>query len=271
MNSTAGPRPPSASRHVHVFLPVLTALIALAWLALWAWARSPYGRYIEHGDWTASGPAAFLCRAVPAGDVVVPVVLYAVAWILMTAAMMLPTTLPLFNAFDRLTAQRPDHGRLLMLLGLGYMTVWGAFGLLAHALHTAVLSLLASTPTLAWNGWLIGVATIAVTGLFQFSKLKYRCLEKCRTPLSFVIEHWHGHAQSWHAFALGAQHGLFCVGCCWALMLLMFALGTGSLGWMLLLAAVMAIEKNVRWGKRLSMPLGVALLLWSVVLVATHA
>ncbi|SCK27030.1 Predicted metal-binding membrane protein [Variovorax sp. HW608] len=271
MNSTAGQPPPSASRHVHVFLPILAALIALAWVALWAWARSPYGRYLEHDDWTASGPAAFLCRVVPAGGVVVPAVLYAVAWILMTAAMMLPTTLPLFSAFDRLTAQRADHGRLLVMLGLGYMTVWGAFGLLAHALHSAVLSLLAAQPTLALHGWLIGVATIALAGVFQFSTLKYRCLERCRTPLSFVIEHWRGHAQSRHAFALGAQHGLFCVGCCWALMLLMFALGTGSLGWMLLLAAVMAIEKNVRWGKRLSMPLGVALLSWAIILVATHA
>jgi predicted metal-binding membrane protein len=149
MSPMAGPTSAHASRHVHVFMPVLVALIALAWVVLWAWARSPYGRDLEHGDWTASGPAAFLCRVVPAGDVVVPVVLYAVAWILMTAAMMLPTTLPLFNAFDRLTASRPDHWYLLMLLGLGYMTVWGAFGLLAHALHSAVLSLLASVPTLA--------------------------------------------------------------------------------------------------------------------------
>jgi predicted metal-binding membrane protein len=200
-----------------------------------------------------------------------PVVLYAAAWILMTAAMMLPTTLPLFNAFDRLTTQRPDHGRLLLLLGLGYMTVWGAFGLLAHALHSAVLSLLAGLPTLAWHGWLIAAATIALAGAFQFSRLKYRCLEKCRTPLGFVVEHWRGHAQGRQAFMLGAHHGLFCVGCCWALMLLMFAVGTGSLGWMLLLAAVMAIEKNVRWGRRLSTPLGVGLLSWAAVLVATHA
>lgn len=271
MNPAAGPAPPILSRHHRVFLPVLAALIALAWMALWAWAHSPYGRYLEHADWTASGPAAFLCRIVPAGDVVVPMVLYAAAWILMTTAMMLPTTLPLFNTFDRLTAERPDHGRLLLLLGLGYMAVWGAFGLLAHALHSAVLSLLASVPTLAWHGWLIGATTIALAGAFQFSKLKYRCLEKCRTPLSFVIEHWRGQAQARQAFALGAHHGLFCVGCCWALMLLMFAVGTGSLGWMLVLAAVMAIEKNVSWGRRLSTPLGIALLSWAAVLVATHA
>ena len=270
MNALAGPAPLGAGRHRRVFLPILAALVALAWAALWAWARSPYARYLEHEDWTASGPAAFLCRSIPGGDVVVPLVLYAAAWILMTAAMMLPTTLPLFNAFDRLTEGRPDHGRLLVLLGLGYMAVWGAFGLLAHGLHSAVLALLASAPTLAWHGWVLGAATIALAGAFQFSRLKHRCLEKCRTPLSFVIEHWRGQAQAWHAFALGTHHGLFCVGCCWALMVLMFALGTGSLGWMLLLAAVMAIEKNLPWGHRLSAPLGFALLGWAVFMVAMH-
>jgi predicted metal-binding membrane protein len=267
------PRPPAggASRHQRIFLPVLAALIALAWLLLWGWARSPYGRYLAHDDWLTSGPAADLCRAIPGGSVLLPMLLYAAAWILMTAAMMLPTTLPLFNAFDRLTAGRPDHGRLLLLLGLGYVAVWGAFGLLAHGLHSGVLALLATSPTVAWHGWLIGAATIALAGAFQFSRLKHRCMEKCRTPLSFVIEHWRGQGQARQAFALGMHHGLFCVGCCWALMLLMFVVGTGSLGWMLLLAAVMAIEKNHRWGRHLSAPLGFALLGWAVVLVATHA
>jgi len=266
----AAPRRRSDPRHRRAFVPLLIALVVLAWALLWAWARSPYGRYLEHGDWTASGPAAFLCRVVPAGDVVVPATIYAAAWILMTAAMMLPTTLPLFNAFDRLTSSRPDHGRLLALLGLGYVAVWGLFGLAAHALLAGLLALVADRPALAWNGWLIGTAVVALAGAFQFSDLKHRCLEKCRSPLSFVIEHWRGTAQARHAFALGAHHGLFCVGCCWALMLLMFAVGAGSLGWMLVLAAVMAVEKNVAWGRRLSAPLGVALLAWAAWLAATH-
>ena len=259
-----------AARHRRVFLPVLGALVGLAWLALWAWARSPYGRYMDHGDWTASGPAAFLCRVVPAGDIVVPATLYGVAWILMTTAMMLPSTLPLFAAFDRLVAQRPDHARLLTLLGLGYLAVWGAFGLLAHALHAALLAWVDKVPALAWHSWLIGAAIIAIAGAFQFSKLKHRCLDKCRTPMSFVIEHWRGRAHARQAFLLGAHHGLFCVGCCWALMLLMFAVGAGSLGWMLLLAAVMAVEKNMPWGRHLSTPLGVALLAWAALLVASQ-
>ena len=150
------------------------------------------------------------------------------------------------------------------------MAAWGAFGLLAHVLHAGLLWSVDRFPVLAWHSGLIGAATLALAGAFQFSALKHRCLEKCRTPLSFVMEHWHGRSAAREAFVLGAHHGVFCVGCCWALMLLMFAFGTGSLGWMLLLAAVMAIEKNVPWGKRLTAPLGVALLAWAAVLVATH-
>jgi len=256
-----------AAHHRRVFVRVLVALVVLAWLALWAWARTPYGRYMDHGDWTVSGPAAFLCRAIPGGSLVVPAVLYGAAWALMTTAMMLPTTLPLFTAFDRLVGRRPDHARLLTLLGLGYLAVWGTFGLLAHGLHAALLAGVSRVPALALHGGLIGAAIIAGAGAFQFSSLKHRCLEKCRTPLSFVMEHWRGRAQAWQAFLLGVHHGLFCVGCCWALMLLMFAVGAGSLGWMLVLAALMAMEKNMPWGRRLSAPLGVALLAWAAVLV----
>lgn len=271
MTAAAGVPAGRASHHQRVFVPVLAGLVALAWFALWAWSRSPFGRYLEHDDWTVSGPAAFLCRAVPGGEVLVPAALYGAAWILMTAAMMLPTTLPLFDHFARVTSARADHSRLLLVLGVGYITVWGGFGLLAHALHAGLLALLARLPALAWHGWIIGAGLVALAGAFQFSRLKYRCLEKCRTPISFVMQHWRGRAPARDAFLLGAHHGLFCVGCCWALMLLMFAFGAGSLGWMLALAAVMAIEKNMPWGRRLSAPLGIALLAWSAAIVLERA
>ena len=269
--SAPAARAPRLARHYRVFVPLLLGTSALAWLALWAWARSPYGRYLEHGDWTASGPAAALCRALPGGEVLVPLLLYAAAWILMTAAMMLPTTLPLFDAFDRLSSARPDHGRLMTLLGLGYVAAWGGFGVLAHGLHEGLLALVARVPQLAWNGWIIGAATIAAAGLFQFSRLKYACLDRCRSPLGFVIAHWRGRARGRQAFLLGLHHGAYCVGCCWALMLLMFAVGAGSLGWMLVLACVMALEKNTPWGRRLSKPVGSVLLAWAALLVMRHA
>ena len=259
------------SRHRRVFVPLLAGLVLLAWLALWAWARSPYGRYLDHGDWTLSGPAAALCRAIPAGSIVVPAAMYAVAWVLMTAAMMLPSTFPLFDAFDRVTSARPDRLRLLALFGVGYVGAWGVFGVLAHGLHEAMLRWIDAVPVLGARSWMIGAATLAAAGAFQFSRLKHRCLDKCRTPRSFVIQHWRGLAPQRNAFALGVHHGVFCIGCCWALMMLMFVVGAGSLGWMLLLAAVMAVEKNLPWGRRLSTPLGLALLAWAAWVVARNS
>ena len=260
----------SAVRHRRVFLWLLGALSALAWLALWAWAASPYGRYLEHGDWTGDGPAAALCRAIPGGTLLLPPLLHGLAWIVMIAAMMLPTTLPLLDAFARLISARADRHRLLLLLGLGYVASWGGFGVLAHAMHAVALAAVDQVPLLARHVWLVGAFTIATAGAFQFSSLKRRCLDKCRTPLSFVIEHWRGQHNAWQAFLLGAHHGLFCVGCCWALMLLMFIVGMGNLGWMLVLAALMAIEKNVSWGPRIGAPLGWLLLGWAGLLVASR-
>lgn len=264
-------RPAGASRHHRVLLPLLAALVALAWAALWAWAASPYARYLEHGDWLADGPVSVLCRAIPGGTVLVPALIMGGAWILMTSAMMLPTAWPLFEAFDRLSAGRADRARLLALLGLGYLSAWGAFGLLVHALHSLLLAQVDRLPGVASHAWLIGAVTIGGAGAFQFSRLKHRCLDKCRTPLSFVIEHWRGRRQPLQAFLLGAHHGLYCVGCCWALMLLMFVVGAGSLGWMLVLAAVMAVEKNFAWGRHISAPLGFVLLAWAVLLLVFHA
>lgn len=250
----------SAAQHRIVFLPVLGGLIVITWIALWAWSVSPYGNYLQHGNWLDAGAAAFLCRAVPAGDVLVPATIYTAGWLLMTVGMMLPTTLPLLERFRRMTERRPDGNRLLLLVVAGYLAIWILFGLAAHGLDWLVLESVTSVPWLALNGWAPGAAVIAVAGAFQFSALKHRCLEKCRTPIGFIIEHWSGRERGRQAFYLGVHHGAFCVGCCWALMLLMFVVGTGSVGWMLLLGAIMAIEKNVTWGRRLSAPLGLCLL-----------
>ncbi|MEO8136044.1 MAG: DUF2182 domain-containing protein, partial [Betaproteobacteria bacterium] len=206
----------TAARQRSIFLPLLGGLIFFSWFVLWAWSHGPYGRYLEHGNWLELGPAAFLCRAVPGGDVVVPALIHTAGWVLMIFAMMLPTTLPLLDQFRRMTARRSDGPRLVALVVAGYLAVWTLFGLVAHALDWAVLEAVARTPWLAFHGWVLGAAVIGSAGLFQFSALKHRCLEKCRTPFSFINEHWRGSAQQRRAFLLGAHHGIFCVGCCWA-------------------------------------------------------
>jgi predicted metal-binding membrane protein len=253
------------------FVLVALPLIALAWATLWLWALSPYGRYLDHGGWTEIGFAASICSALPAGEVLLPGLLYVGGWVLMTAAMMLPTTMPLLEIVARIGANRPDGRLLLGLVIAGYLGVWSLFGLVAHLADLGLHALVPQSPWLTFNGWVLGVGTLALAGLFQFSGLKRRCLDACRTPMAFVVQHWRGRNQRRQALLLGVHHGFYCVGCCWALMLLMFVVGTGSVGWMLALGVVMAAEKNLSWGRRLSAPLGIGLLVWSAWIVLAEA
>ena len=211
-------------------MPVMAGLIGTSWIALWLWGQSPYGRYLEHGRWIDTGPAAVICAALPAGTVLLPALLYAGGWLLMSVAMMLPTTLPLLNIFRRIIDARPDRVRLLALVIAGYLLTWAAFGIGAHLVDALLHRAVGSLDWLVFNGWALGALVLTVAGLFQFSQLKYRCLDKCRMPLGFVTHHWGGRTPLRDAFWLGLHHGAYCVGCCWALMLLMFVVGTGSVG-----------------------------------------
>jgi predicted metal-binding membrane protein len=251
-------------------MPVMAVLIATAWLALSLWAASPYGRYLDHGNWSGAGLAAAICQALPGGEVLLAGLLYVSGWLLMTTAMMLPTTLPLLHRFERMTSARRDRHRLVLLLITGYLLVWGAFGVAAHLLDAALHLMVRQSARLASNGWILGAVVLVTAGGFQFSQLKYRCLDQCRSPLGFITRHWRGRRLNWDALRLGAHHGAFCVGCCWAIMLTMFVVGTGNVGWMLALGAIMAVEKNMPWGRRISHPLGVALVCWGALVIATN-
>ena len=251
--------------HRNYFLPVMGLLIVLAWTTLWIWERSPYGRYLNHDE------LGTLDLFGDAGGVMLAALLYIAGWTLMTVAMMLPTTVPLLEIFRRLTRRRSDHGLLVALVIAGYLSVWLAFGIAVHLADWVLHEVFERSAWLEGNGWLIGAGTLLLAGAFQFSRLKYACLEKCRAPLTFVMEHWRGRNERTHSFLLGVHHGVFCVGCCWALMLLMFGVGIGNVGWMLALGAVMAVEKNVAWGRKLSAPLGVGLLAWGVLITIARS
>ena len=116
-------------------------------------------------------------------------------------------------------------------------------------------------PWLAEHPQLILAATLLAAGLWQFSPLRDRCLDECRSPLGFVMNRWRGNAPEREALSMGIAHGAFCVGCCWSLMLVMFAVGLGSVTAMIGLGALTAVEKNLPWGRRLTRPLGVVLVL----------
>jgi predicted metal-binding membrane protein len=245
------------------FLWLVASLILLAWLALWIWQRSPYALYLDHDQLGAidAGPSGIILTAV----------FYVAGWTLMTLAMMLPTMLPLLKIFRRLTARRPEASQLFTLVIVGYLAAWLSFGIAAHLGDWVLHEVVEHSEWLGARPWLIGAVTLLLAGSFQFSRLKYRCLDKCRAPLSFVTEYWRGRHDRRNALMLGIHHGIFCVGCCWALMLLMFGVGVGNLGWMLALGAVMAIEKNLVWGRKLSAPLGVTLLGCGVVILLRNS
>ncbi len=253
-------------------LPLLLGALALvAWLALAWWSASPHARFLAHGGWTDASTFAELCRAVPQGEIVVPALLHALAWVLMIAAMMLPTTIPVLSMFQRLVRERPDRAQLIVRVVIGFFVAWMAFGLVAHGVDTLLHGAVAGNPAVAVHAWAFGAVVLAGAGAFQFSALKYRCLEQCHTPFAFVSTRWRGRAPAREAFRIGFDHGLFCIGCCWALMLLMFIVGTGNLALMSVLALVMAAEKNLPWGRRLRIPLGAALLAGAAALVAANA
>lgn len=239
----------------------MAALVTVAWLTLWIWDRSPYGRYLTHGQ---------LGELDLESGILVPAVLYVAGWTLMTIAMMLPASLPVVEIFRRLTQRRANQDRLVTLVIAGYLAVWLAFGVVAHVFDLGLHKLFDRSVWLQANAWVFGAGPLLLAGAFQFTRLKYRCLDKCRAPLSFAMQYWRGNREEWHSFLLGVHHGAFCVGCCWALMFLMFAVGTGNVGWMLVLGTVMAIEKNTPWGRTLSAPLGVALLTWGSLIVINH-
>ena len=135
-----------------------------------------------------------------------------------------------------------------------------SFGVLVHVADLVVHEATEQVRWLDVNYWVIGAGTLILAGVYQFTPLKYHCLDKCRSPFSFIAGRWSGGNELVQSFRIGLDHGIFCLGCCWSLMLLMFGVGAGSVGWMLVLGSVMAVEKNMPWGRKLSTPLGLVLI-----------
>jgi predicted metal-binding membrane protein len=117
-------------------------------------------------------------------------VLFVLGWVLMTVATMLPTSLPLVALFGGVVRRRPGRARLLGLLVLGYLSVWTLLGLVVHAGDAVLHGLVASHVWLVERASLIGAATLLLAGAYQFTPLKYHCLDRCRSPLTFVAGRW---------------------------------------------------------------------------------
>jgi predicted metal-binding membrane protein len=218
-------------------------------LALLAWGASPYASYLRH-DYQPDG----------AVDQAAAVVLYLGGWLLMSTAMMLPTATRLLRDFAATVRRRPQRRRLQASLVAGFLAIWLVTGYVFRSLDVVVHEVVGSVGWLEQRSDLLGSIVLIGAGLFQFSSLQHRCLTACRSPRSFIYRHWRGGDPYADALRIGLVYGVSCVGCCWALMLLMFAMGTANLAWMLGLATVMAIEKSASWGVRLARPVGIGLI-----------
>jgi predicted metal-binding membrane protein len=234
---------------------VVVGWIAVAWaLAIGAAATGNSGQ-LHHGALIEHGPTFVLA-----------LVLFLLAWQAMIAAMMVPSTLPLLRLFGLASRGQPQPRAAMAGFVGGYALVWTAFGSLAFCGDALVHRVVDRTPWLAAHSWLIAGGVLALAGAFQFSSLKERCLHQCRHPGAFLLRYYERGAGG--ALRLGGRHGLFCLGCCWALMLVMFAVGVANLLWMAALTALMVYEKTGIRGRRLASVAGLVLLAWATLVLA---
>jgi predicted metal-binding membrane protein len=231
----------------------LGAPALVAWGLLWWWGSSPVGHWFRHDD--------------RGGHPILLLVL--VGWVVMIAAMMLPTTAPLLRVFVRIIGHRAHRHRLVWLLIAGYASVWTLVGAVAIIGDSLVHRVVNASSMLSAHPRLVAGTVFLLAGAYQFTPLKKRCLTSCRSPFLFVAQRWRGRDDRWESYRLGIDHGWYCVGCCWSLMLLMFAVGMANVGFMLLLATVMGVEKNVARAHLLGPLLGVGLFATSVVIFAS--
>ena len=183
-------------------------------------------------------------------------------WVVMMAAMMFPSVSPTVALYARMTRQRRPPAPLVFTSG--YLVVWGAAGLLAYGISEAGSAALGDE--LAWDGggrWLAAGIVIAAAA-YELTPLKDVCLGKCRSPLGFLVGSWRDGLRG--ALEMGARHGAWCVGCCWALMAALFALGVMSIAWMALVAGLIAAEKVLPWRRPVTLGTAAILLVLGVLL-----
>ena len=240
----SGARPGLAAMRTRLALALL--LFALAGVGWWWTAHEMRG--MDNGPWSALGGSLWFLGV----------------WVVMMAAMMLPSVAPTVALYARMTSKRSS---LLPLLFVGgYLCTWAAAGLAALAVG-AVASALAGS-SLEWHhaGRVLAGVTLLVASGYQLSPLKDRCLGKCRSPLGMLLGSWRDGELG--ALRMGIKNGAWCVGCCWALMASLFALGVMSLLWMAVIAGVIAIEKSVPWGRTATYATAIGLLVVGIMFLA---
>jgi predicted metal-binding membrane protein len=194
---------------------------------------------------------------------------YVGIWVTMMAAMMLPSVMPMVLVFDRISRDRERRGYGSVPTAVfvaGYLVVWTVYGLIAYGAYRVLRWAVGGS--LSWHGagpWVAGAALLAA-GLYQLTPLKRVCLRHCRGPMHFILHGWRPGRLG--ALRMGVEHGAFCVGCCWGLMIALFALGVMSLVWMVVVAAVIFAEKLLPAGEAVARTVAVGLVVAGIWIAA---
>jgi predicted metal-binding membrane protein len=184
------------------------------------------------------------------------------AWTVMMTAMMLPSAAPLILLY-----RRTASAQATAVLAAGYLAVWSVVGFAAYAVAVRVHGAAEAIHGMGGHDMAARseravAAVLVAAGIYQLTPLKAACLRRCRSPADFLVQHWRH-----HAFAIGGEHGLWCLGCCWALMVVLVVAGVMGLAWVLALTAVIAVEKLAPAGDHLARLTGaglVALAVWEL-------
>lgn len=188
-----------------------------------------------------------------------------VMWSVMMVAMMVPSAAPTILMFDTIVKnQAGNESRVSMttVFIAGYLATWTVYSGFAAMGQLWLQNAALISTAMARSAPIVSGVLLVVAGLFQFSSLKYACLKHCRSPVGFFMSHWQDGQKG--ALLMGLRSGTYCVGCCWALMVLMFVAGAMNVFWMAVLALFILVEKLIPWGRRFSQTSGVVMIAWGI-------
>lgn len=223
---------------------LIGSALGLAVMLCWGWivpmARDMYG--------SMQGASAWMMTRT--WDFTHWLLLFAM-WVVMMAGMMLPSAAPTLLLYAGVIRKSPDAGRAhahVYAFASGYLLVWTAFSLAATVFQRTLGHLLVLSPMMESQSRVLSAGLLMAAGLYQLTPLKSSCLNSCRSPAAFIAQHWKRGVSG--GFRLGLEHGLFCLGCCWALMLLLFVGGVMNLWWITGLTILVLVEKLAPFGRR---------------------
>ncbi len=232
----------------------LGAIILLAWsyLIYQSWAMD----HMDIVDMAMPGMQAWGLR---------DLTLVFTMWAIMMVGMMVPSASPMILLFSRIQKARSAEGRPMVASGLflaGYLLVWTGFSVVVTLIQWAMHHALLITPMMVGTSTALGSALLIAAGVYQWSPAKQACLSRCRSPIGFLMTEWRDGPRG--ALVMGLRHGLYCTGCCWMLMLILFVVGVMNLLWVTLLTAFVLLEKTLPQNRWLGPLTGMALIAWGV-------